>query len=195
MSSLGSLFKYNISTKISAHQEFNINYELFIVPLPDKQNAVLLSDKTSLKVSLKKDTIDLISDDLLSPIIEKKFNKWDDTFNEYRKYETKFCIRGISLSPDGFTVAILYEIGRISLKYSIPSEQQYRLMILPLAENWEVSPFASGLAWYQTYNIYNTLPIQSELISNSLNVDTSLPVSYTHLDVYKRQGGSRPLNF
>lgn len=155
ITSLGSIHCYDINADKHTIETFDILNEFFIIRLPDKESAILLSDKTSVKVVLTDSNISLSADEVISPLLEKRFIKWNNTFNEYHKYETKLYVRGISPSPDGFTVAILYDIERLSLKYSIPSEQVFRLLIVPLSDKWEVSDKASGLAWYQTYNVYN----------------------------------------
>ncbi|BAO40347.1 transcription factor tau 60 kDa subunit [Kluyveromyces marxianus] len=174
ISSIGSLVSYNTKQNISSAEKFDICAEFFIIPLPDEESAILLSNKTGVKVQFKDSGFILSSDDIISPTLEKRFLKWNNTFNEYHKYETKLYIRGCTISPDGYTVAVLYDIEKVLLKYSIPSEQVFRLLILPLSNKWEVSDKASGLAWYQSYAIYNELPMNNACLSKSSEFDCSL---------------------
>ncbi|CDO96570.1 unnamed protein product [Kluyveromyces dobzhanskii CBS 2104] len=171
---LGSVHCYDISADSLTVRTLDVLNEFFIIALPNKDSAILLSDRTSVKVELKRSEILFLSDEVISPVLEKKFTKWNNRFNEYHKYETKLYVRGLAPSPDGFSIAILYDIERISLKYSIPSEQVFRLLIVPLADEWEVSHKASGLAWYQTYNIYDhQRPKNIVNSSTENNFDTS----------------------
>lgn len=175
VSSIGSFYMFNVETEVKSEEELLPYYDMVIIPLPDKENVVLVCDKTSIKANIKKEKLVFSADDIISPVIEKKFQKWNDIYNEFPKYETKFCIRGLTLSPDGYSIAILYEIGRVSLKYSIPSEQVYHLMTIPLSESWEISTTASGLAWYQTFNITGSMPKNMGKISDEMILDTNLP--------------------
>ncbi|AMD22331.1 HGL009Cp [Eremothecium sinecaudum] len=154
---MGTFYKIDLESGKSS--SINLGFGTFyIVPLPDLQSVILVSNKKSCSVSLN-EPLGVHTDDILSPIIEGKLKKWNDVFNEFNKYETTFDIYGLAISPDGYSLAILYEIERVSFKYRILSELQYRLMLLPLSENWMLTSNCTGLARYQSYHIYNrTLP-------------------------------------
>ncbi|AGO13858.1 AaceriAGL009Cp [[Ashbya] aceris (nom. inval.)] len=144
--------------------------ESYIVPLPDQDAAVILSNRTSCKVLLE-GPFEAGPDDVIAPHIETKFKKWNTVFNEFNKYESTFNIYGIALSPDGYCLALLYEIERVSFKYRILSELQFRIMLLPLTNKWRITPRATGLALYQNYHIYNGM--MPENLDETQNIDVS----------------------
>ena len=43
------------------------------------------------------------------------------------------------------------------MKYKIASEHQMYITFIPLYESWSITKKATGLAWYQTYKIYQSL--------------------------------------
>ncbi|AAS54481.2 AGL009Cp [Eremothecium gossypii ATCC 10895] len=145
--------------------------ESYIVPLPDQEAAVVLCNRTSCKVLLD-GPFEAGPDDVIAPHIETKFKKWNTVFNEFNKYETTFNIYGVALSPDGYCLAILYEIERVSFKYRILSELQFRIMFLPLTSKWRITPRATGLALYQNYHIYNGLVPENLEETQSIDFST-----------------------
>ncbi|QID88420.1 tau 60 subunit of transcription factor TFIIIC [Saccharomyces pastorianus] len=128
----------------------------YIIPLRyEKESTVLLiSNKTSYKVLLG-DGLNMTVDNIIAPYLEKKFKKWSTIWNEFNNYETSVVIHGVSLSPDGYSVAIIYNMERVAFKYKIASEQSFCIMFAPLYQSWRISEYADGLAWYQTYHIYD----------------------------------------
>lgn len=135
----------------------------YIVPLSEaSQTVVLMSNKTTCKVTLG-EKLTLLPDDIISPILERKFKKWSSLSNEFNMYETTMLLHGVSLAPDGYSVALIYSLERVSLKYKIASECLYHIAFIPLSELWKISKNATGLAWYQTYQIYKcTMPLMEE---------------------------------
>lgn len=183
VSSTGILECINLSSMKTVTETFS-NYEAFhIIPLyhqtaEDEVSAILISNKSSIRVTVKEDVINVMEDDVVSPHLEKKFKKWCTLFNEYNRYEVSLFIYGISLSPDGYSVAILFSIDRISLKYRIVSENKLYITFIPLYDQWDLSKAAIGLAWYQTYNIYDCkLPknIPATIENDIDHLDKSLP--------------------
>lgn len=130
--------------------------EFSIVPLQNARKVILISNKTSCQVKIDSDWT-LIPDDIIAPHLERKFRRWSAVNNELSKYESTLLIYGISLSPDGYSVAINYSMERVSMKYKIASEHQMYITFIPLYESWSITQKATGLAWYQTYKIYQSL--------------------------------------
>ncbi|AET41153.1 transcription factor TFIIIC subunit TFC8 Ecym_7319 [Eremothecium cymbalariae DBVPG len=152
---VGSFHRIDISSGRCDNLALGPYGDFYIVPIPNQKTIVLLSNKTSCKVQLQ-GALKLENDDIISPFVEAKLKRWNTVFNEFKKYETAFSIYGISTSPDGYSLAILYDIERVSFKYRILSELQYRIMFIPLADVWRITSASSGLAWYQNYHIYNS---------------------------------------
>ncbi|KAL3233627.1 Transcription factor tau 60 kDa subunit [Nakaseomyces bracarensis] len=182
ISTTGTLHSINLSTMNVLQTAFN-NYESFhIIPLhharENNVSAVLISNRNSIKIIIKDTDIIVQDDDIVSPHLEKKVKKWCTLFNEYNKYEVSLFIYGISLSPDGYSVAILFSIDRISLKYRIVSENRFYITFIPLYQSWSLTKSALGLAWYQTYCIYECAApenLQLNIKSELAQVDKSLP--------------------
>lgn len=169
----GSLHRFNTKTDSASSVRLESCDEFYIIPIESKNCAILLSNKTSCKINLNGE-VSLQPDDVVSPHIESKFKKWNTVFNEFNKYETNFFIHGLSTSPDGSSLALLYNIDRISIKYRIVSEFQYRICFIPLNDAWSIPPETTGLAWYQNYHIYGkSLPKTSES-ETSTKLDTSM---------------------
>lgn len=146
-----NLRDYSISSlKTGSPENFHI------IPLRyEKESTILLiSNKTSYKVVLG-EGLNMTVDDIIAPYLEKKFKKWSTLWNEFNNYETSVVIHGVSLSPDGYSVAIIYNMERVAFKYKIASEQSFCIMFAPLYQSWRISEYADGLAWYQTYHIYD----------------------------------------
>lgn len=141
-----------------------------IIPLRGSDSVIIISNKTSCKVQLK-GQLTLAPDEIIAPYLERKFKKWSAVNNEFSKYETSVLIHGIALSPDGYSVAICFNMERASMKYKIASEHQFSIMFVPLSDSWSISEAAAGLAWYQTYQIY-----QGALPSSGSTQDTVTPV-------------------
>lgn len=154
-----------------------IGDEFYIIPLSeDTDTVILISNKTSCKIDFK-EKLSLTSDDTISPILERKFKKWSALSNEFNKYETTMLLYGLSLSPDGYSVALMYSMERVSLKYRIASEYQFFVTFVPLSDSWEISQNASGLAWYQTYQIYGcTLPSMKRENNGEINYNVGMPL-------------------
>lgn len=169
--------------------------EFFIIPLRDAQNEVILiSNKTSCKVKLQQD-LALLPDDIVSPHLERKFKRWSAVSNEFSKYETTMLLHGISLSPDGYSLALVYSMERISMKYRIASEHQYKIIFIPLYDSWKISRRATGLAWYQTYQIYKSiLPLIDEEVSDASPSRPSYNVNMQLKDYLKAFLNEREMN-
>lgn len=169
------LKNYSISSlKTGSLENFHI------IPLNhEKESTILLmSNKTSYKVLLE-DELHVTADNIIAPYLEKKFKKWSTIWNEFNNYETTLVIHGISLSPDGYSIAIVYDMERVAFKYKIASEQSFNIMFAPLYHTWTISERAVGLAWYQTYQIYNqSLPKLPENFSmNKKLLNGNYPIS------------------
>ncbi|CAL9728738.1 transcription factor tau 60 kDa subunit [Monosporozyma unispora] len=159
----GKLYKIDTENHntVSTPTDFTLEYHL--VPLFKSSEVILFSSKNSHLIKLSDNEITFYPDEIISPHLEKKFLKWNEYENPSNKYETNLYIYGVALSPDGYSVAIAYTIQRISFKYTIVSENKFNVMFIPLYKDWELSTKASGLEWFQTYNIYEkSLPIVAE---------------------------------
>lgn len=78
-------------------------------------------------------------------------------------------------------MAIVYNVQRISIKYKIVSENKFNVLFIPLYENWSLSARASGMSWFQTYNIYGKqLPVP---IDNSSSKDIKTEISECSIDI------------
>ncbi|QHS76721.1 transcription factor TFIIIC subunit TFC8 [Saccharomyces paradoxus] len=155
----------------------------YIVPLKHEQEStvLLISNKTSYKVFIGEE-LHVSADNIIAPYLEKKFKKWSTIWNEFNNYETTLVIHGISLSPDGYSIAIVYDMERVAFKYKIASEQSFYIMFAPLYHSWTISERAVGLAWYQTHHIYNkSLPRLPENFSTNkklLNGDYPINLNF-----------------
>lgn len=145
--------------------------EFFIIKFihSNFEKFVLLSNQTSFTLTITDDKLVINDDNIIGSQLEKKFKKWNQLHNEYGKYESTILINGISLSNDGYSLAIAYSIERISIKYRIVSESIFRIMFLPLYDEWDIDTKKSlGMAWYQNFLIYNNLLPKSLLSLNLL---------------------------
>ncbi|SCU78182.1 LAME_0A03598g1_1 [Lachancea meyersii CBS 8951] len=171
---MGSIFRYDMEREKLAKLDWSGHEALHIVPLPSRNAALLLSSKTSCLLDLDQG-MQLLEDKLVAPHLETRFKKWNSYFNELNNYETGLSIHGLSTSKDGASLALLYSIDRLSLRYRIVSEQAYRVCFLPLSNMWQIKPQTTGLAWFQTYQIYGKqLPPNSCTDVHSLHLDTGV---------------------
>lgn len=186
---------FDLSSSESSNLILGPGDEFFIIPLQGAQNeVVLISNKTSCKVKLQQD-LSLLPDDIVSPHLERKFKRWSAVSNEFSKYETTLLLHGISLSPDGYSVALVYSMERISMKYRIASEHQYKVIFIPLYDSWKISRRATGLAWYQTYQIYkSTLPLMDEEVRDKSPDQTSYHVNMELKDYLKAFLNDKEMN-
>lgn len=156
---------HHIDLNSQHHRTFKLGPgdEFSIIPLlHDQKSAILISDRTSCKIDFGS-KLSMVPEQTISPHLERKFKKWSAISNEFGKYEASMLIHGVSLSPDGYCVAIAYSIQRVSARYRIASEHQFDITFVPLFESWQISKNAVGLAWYQTYQLYRcALPVVSE---------------------------------
>lgn len=160
----GNISKIDISSNQISCLKMETCEPFLIVPLNRDNSAIIISNKTSFKVNLT-DGLTLFPDDIISHHIETRFNKWNTIFNEFQNYHTSVSLYGLTVSPDGYSLALLYDISRTSLKYTITSEMQYKICFIPLYTNWKITSLFKGLGWYQNYHIYNlTLP---EIVQDS----------------------------
>lgn len=173
--------------------------EFCIIPLlHDKKSAILISDRTSCKVEFGTD-LSIVPDHTISPHLERKFKKWSTISNEFGKYEASMLIHGVSLSADGYSVAIAYSMERVSARYRIASEHQFNITFVPLFESWRISKRAVGLAWYQTYQIYRcSLPVMNdgneESVLNKQIYETGIDFK-TYLSVFMNDDQLNKLRF
>ena len=78
-------------------------------------------------------------------------------------------------------MAIVYNVQRISFKYKIVSENKFNVLFIPLYENWSLSTRASGMSWFQTYNIYGEqLPVP---VAHSCSKDIETEISECSIDI------------
>ncbi|CUS49612.1 LAQU0S24e00298g1_1 [Lachancea quebecensis] len=174
ITSVGCVHRYDTKSGDMTSLSLGGCDNFYVVPLPDHKTALLISNKTSCLLSLGQE-LRLQNDVTISPHIETKFKKWNNYFNELNNYETNFLIHGLATSPDGACLALVYSIDRLSIRYRIVSEQQYRISFFPLGKCWEIKQGSTGLAWYQNYQIYNKqLPHNFETYEGRLNLDTTL---------------------
>ncbi|CCD24280.1 transcription factor TFIIIC subunit TFC8 NDAI_0C06210 [Naumovozyma dairenensis CBS 421] len=181
VTSSGYFHKINLIKNETSSLEIGPNDGYKIIPLgKTSDEVILLSNKTSCKLNLNEE-LNLLVDDVISPLLEKSVKKWNAVWNEYNKYETTLFIYGVAVSPDGYSLAILYDIEKISMKYRITSQLQYNIMFIPLNTSWELSNQATGFAKYQTYNIYDKmLPTNGEL--NLAKINEYRPNFDTNID-------------
>ncbi|CCH62209.1 hypothetical protein TBLA_0G02710 [Henningerozyma blattae CBS 6284] len=170
--------------------------KFYIIPFEhytDKREVILLSNETSFTLTIDSQEniaqrMNFIDDNIVGKQLNKKFKKWNGLKNEFNKYDTKVNINGITLSNDGYCLSIGYTMERISIKYRIVSEYQYRIMFLPLYKEWEIDSVnnTKGFGWYQTYQIYNRqLPkinptIQEVQISQESNSNDDIKTTFIH---------------
>ncbi|SCV99989.1 LAFE_0B06964g1_1 [Lachancea fermentati] len=174
ITSTGFLHKISLKDNFSTFVEVGICDEFYILPVKSQNAAVLISNKTSYMVDLEKE-MTIHTDSIISPHLEGKFKKWNNVFNEFNKYETNLFIYGLAVSPDEASVAILYNIDRVSIRYRIASELQYRICFIPLNEKWFISQETTGLAWYQNFHIYDSrLPEDSNINSYTEQLDADV---------------------
>ncbi|CAI4036864.1 hypothetical protein SMKI_16G1610 [Saccharomyces mikatae IFO 1815] len=169
VTSPGYVHKINLSDYSISSLKTGSPESFHIIPLRHEQESMvlLISNKTSFKVLLGEE-LQVTVDNVIAPYLEKKFKKWGTLWNEFNNYETSIVIHGVSLSPDGYSVAIVYNMERVAFKYKIASEQSFYIMFAPLYQSWKISEHAHGLAWYQTYHIYSkTMPELPEDFSKS----------------------------
>ncbi|SCU98054.1 LAMI_0F12772g1_1 [Lachancea mirantina] len=170
----GCLLAIDLKTLTPESISLKSNEMFQIIPLRRRNCAILLSNKTSFVFSLDDKTLQ--ADTILSPHIEAKFQKWNDVFNEFNKYETTVCIYGLALSADEACLALLYTMENVSIRYRIVSENQYRIAFISLYEDWTISKFTTGLAWYQNYHIHGEkLPTNLEVDKKSNLPDVNKP--------------------
>lgn len=156
----GHVYKFDFNLKELFVLECPIYSPLYIIPLRSSKSLILLSSQASYRMDLLKDELEFLADDVVSPLLEKRLKKWCIFNNESNRYDSEIIIYGVALSPDNYSVAVAYSIERVTIRYRISSEIQYRVMFIPLSDEWKISNLATGLAWYQTYHIYNMkLPI------------------------------------
>ncbi|SCU81150.1 LANO_0B02146g1_1 [Lachancea nothofagi CBS 11611] len=172
VTSVGSIYRYDLSGGKATTVDWKGCDILHIVDIPDQNVAIVISNKTSCLVNLDQN-MHLSEDTILAPHLENKFKRWNSYFNELNNYETSLLIHGISTSQDGASLAILYSIDRLSIRYRIVSEQVYRICFLPLCGTWEIKRESTGLAWYQNYQIYNKqLPPLFDAQVPNISLDT-----------------------
>ncbi|SCU77989.1 LAFA_0A04324g1_1 [Lachancea sp. 'fantastica'] len=173
ISRMGSIFKYDVLEEKTDSLNWSGYEKVNIVPIPERRLALLLSSKMSCLVDLDQ-RLNILEDKLVGPHLEMKFKRWNSYFNELNNYETSLSIHGLSTSSDGASLAILYSIDRLSLRYRIVSEQVYRICFLPLSETWQIRAPATGLAWFQTYQIYGRqLPLNFSADVQESELDTT----------------------
>lgn len=170
ISASAHFYRFDLVKKQKSVIDLPIGCNFYIVPLKNTYSILLVANMTTCRIDLEKNELSITPENIISPHLEHKFTNWNNLWNEFNKYETILSIYGVVLSPDGYSLAIVYNIERISLKYTIASERQYHIMFVPLCDEWQISNEASGLAWYQTYNIYKTagLPLTDDLSEISI---------------------------
>ena len=163
----GHIFRYDLTTNGLVYERLPVINNFYIIPIRDTNSIIIVSNNNvTIKINLDSSKLNFETDTLIGPELSHKFKKWNDVWNESGKYETCLNVYGRSLSPDGYSVAVLYDVSRTSYNYIIPSQRQYRVMFIPLCEQWEISDKADGLAWYQTHMIYQRAGLSMKSISN-----------------------------
>ncbi|KAG0668706.1 hypothetical protein C6P45_004481 [Maudiozyma exigua] len=163
----GHIFKYDLTTNDLVYERLPVINNFYIIPIRDSSSVIIVSNNSvTIKINLNSPKLHFEPDTTIGPELSHKFKKWNDAWNESGKYETSLNVYGTSLSPDGYSVAVLYDIARISYNYIIPSQRQYRVMFIPLCEQWTISNEANGLAWYQTHMIYQRAGLSMRSVSN-----------------------------
>lgn len=167
------IYKYDVVNDSMVSQIIDPIFSYKLIPVFKRDEVILLSGRDSQMIKLKDTELILYPDDIITPILTKRISRWNEFYNQSKKFEIMITIYGISLSPDQYTVAIMYRIERISFKFLIQSQEKRNIMFIPLYDDWKLSTNATGLAWYQTYNMYGKkLPITTDIIDSS--IDTSL---------------------
>lgn len=163
----GHIFRYNLTNNELVSEILPVINNFYIIPIRDTNSVIIVSNNNvTIKINIDSPKLHFETDTTIGPELSHKFKKWNDAWNESGKYETCLNVYGVTLSPDGYSVAILYDIARISYNYIIPSQRQYRVMFIPLCEQWEISNKADGLAWYQTHMIYQRANLSMKSITN-----------------------------
>lgn len=177
----GEFCCYQIANQILLHHPLEDYDPYYIIPLlhTKEQNtqAILLSHNNGKRVMIG-NGIQIETDSEISPIFAKKVKKWSTLYNELQKYDVNLNIFGVALSTDGYSVAILYNIERVSIKYTITSENKYNIILLPLYKTWNLSRAALGLSWYQTYQIYGKELPKNLCSSKNSRIDYHLSFSF-----------------
>ena len=161
ISSSAYLYCFDLVKGTETVIDLPIGHNFYLVPIRDTTTVSIISNLGLVfMVDLAATDPSLAPNQMIRSELENKYKKWNDVWNELGKYETTMNINGVALSPDGYSVAIMYDIERVSLKYIIPSQRHYSIMFIPLCTEWKISPEASGMAWYQTHEIYETAGLQ-----------------------------------
>lgn len=147
------LYRVNLETGETSSLALTSSDGFNIVPVKGSETVIVISNKTSCKVQLQGE-LTLVPDEIVAPHLERKFKKWSMINNEFSKYETSMLIHGLALSSDGYSLAICYSMERATMKYKIASEHMFYMSFIPLCDSWTISKDATGLAWYQGYQIY-----------------------------------------
>ena len=169
----GHLQKIDIQLNSQTILDMNPCEQFSIIPLVNQPDTVILLSNTT-NYQLKIDTeLKLMNEDTITPYLESKLKRWNSVQNDSTKIEHSLRIYGHSLSPDDNSLAILYNIENVSLKYKIISENYYHITFIPISETWKISKNATGLAWYQTYNIYEkSLPVSHNSAEDNFGLQT-----------------------
>lgn len=184
ISSCGKLYKLEIGTSRCISTPTAFTQEFHLVPLFRNNEVILLSAKSSHLIRLSDNELSFYPDEIIFPHLEKKYTRWNEYENQSNKYETVLSLYGITLSPDEYSIAIAYTIERVSFRYKIVSENKFNVMFIPLYKDWKLSTKASGLEWYQTYNIYEKLlPIIDD--DNTVGINSDLDTSLEFRDYLK----------
>lgn len=165
VSSSSCLRGFDLETGNETVTDLPVGHNFYLVPMRDTDSVSIISNLgLAYVVDLKLTSPTLTPNQIIRPHLEAKYKKWNDVWNELGKYETTLNINGVALSPDGYSLSIIYDIERVSLKYIIPSQRHYSIMFVPLCNKWKISNDACGMAWYQTYTIYKTagLPFSND---------------------------------
>ena len=154
ITSTGMFHRIECGSWLVSTLEIGYANEFYIIPMRDETSVLLLSNNTTCRIDIGAADLAITQDTIVGPHLERKFKHWNNIWNELHKYETTLMVYGVALSPDGYSVAIIYDVERVSFRYTITCERQYNIIFIPIADSWSISNKASGFAWYQTYNIY-----------------------------------------
>lgn len=175
ITSVGFAYKIDINSGRCDTKDMKSFDKFHIIPINDKSEIILLSNSKSVKLGIDSFDEDE-SDDIIKPHLDKKIKRWKESYDPYSKYSNQLIIYDIALTNDRSSIAIVYNINKMALRYKITSQSFFNIMFVPLNKSWDLTNKTAGLAWYQIYNIYEkSLPVGYNEIIEEPELDLSLP--------------------
>lgn len=174
VTSIGYAYKINLHDNVITQKDMESFDKFYIIPTNNETEIVLLSNSKSVKLQID-NFMDLQTDDIIRPHLDKKIKRWNESYNPYEKYTTQLTIYDIKFTHDKSCMAIVYKITKLAFRYKITSQAFFNIVFIPLNKFWQLTNKTSGLAWYQIYNIYGkTLPLGYDSVINEPKLDINL---------------------